>query len=256
MALADAASDAAFLRRMQQRLLRDDCYLIGVANEDPDDLVLAASTVTASSHQPGGEPELIRSGQTRAIHGRPGGRVAHNLWEDVLRDATAATEPATAKDAAAGSPPARIESAASAASAPVVTCAPPNRARPGLHRWMSDPAAGLPAWIEVRWADPVVIGEVQLIFDTGQHRHLTLSQADGYTNKMQWGRPQAETVSDYAIDVEANGVWSEIVRERGNYQRRRVHALAAGRTVTALRVRVDATHGLHHARILEVRAYR
>jgi hypothetical protein len=56
--------------------------------------------------------------------------------------------------------------------------------------------------------------------------------------------------------VEADGAWSEVVRERGNYQRRRVHALPGGRSVTALRVKVDATHGLDHARILEVRAYR
>ena len=257
LALAEAATDSAFLRRVQQRLLRDDCYLIGVANEDPDDLVRTASAVTASSHQPGGEPELIRSGQTRAIHGRPGGRVAHNLWEDVLRGATATTESAAAGPAAAGSPPAHIESAPSGATAPAaVTCAPPDRARPGLHRWMSDPAVGLPAWIEVRWDSPVMIGEIQLIFDTGQHRHLTLSQADGYTKKMQWGRPQAETVRDYVIEVEADGAWSEVVRERGNYQRRRVHALPGGRSVTALRVKVDATNGLDHARIFEVRAYR
>ncbi len=242
--------------RVQQRLLRDDCYLIGVANEDPDDLVRAASTVTASSYQPGGEAELIRSGQTRAIHGRPGGRVAHNLWEDVLRGATATTESAGTEAAAAASPSTQIESAPPVASAPVVTCAPPDRARPGLHRWISDPAAGLPAWIEIRWANPVVIGEIQLIFDTGQHRHLTLSQADGYTKKMQWGRPQAETVSDYAIDGEANGAWTEMVRERGNCQRRRVHTFAEDRSVTALRVRVDSTHGLDHARILEIRAYR
>lgn len=258
-ALAEAATDPAFLRRVQQRLLRDDCYLIGVANEDADDLVRAASTVTASSHQPGGEPEWIRSGQTRAIHGRPGGRVAHNLWEDVLRGAAAAPPPPKgsgvpgAPSAAPASEPASDPAAAAPAA---VTCAPPDRARPGLHRWMSDPAAGLPAWIEVRWASPVQIGEVQLIFDTGQHRHLTLSQADGYTKRMQWGRPQAETVSDYVIEVETDGAWSEVVCERDNYQRRRVHALSSVRMVTALRVRVDATHGLDHARILELRAYR
>jgi hypothetical protein len=212
--------------------------------------------VTASSHQTGGEPELIRSGQTRTIHGRPGGRVPHNLWEDVLRGATVTTESARTEAVAAASPSTQIESALPVASAHVVTCAPPDRARPGLHRWMSDPAAGLPAWIEVRWESPVMIGEIQLIFDTGQHRHLTLSQADGYTKKMQWGRPQAETVSDYAIDVETSGAWTEVVHERGNYQRRRVHALPGGRLVTALRVNVDATNGLDHARILEVRAYR
>jgi hypothetical protein len=296
--LAEAAEDAAFLHRVQQRLLRDDCYLIGVANEDRDDLVRAASAVTASSHQPGGEPELIRSGQTRAIHGRPSARVMHNLWDDVLRDAAPSSFPATPDggsgiaegDAAkpdsgtasaegvaalrrvsdprqvapgsarhahdSGAPPVSSDRPAPSATTIAATCAPPDRARPGLHRWMSDPAAGLPAWIEVRWASVVVIGEIQLIFDTGLHRHLTLSQADGYTKKMQWGRPQFETVSDYVIEVQTNGAWTEVARERGNYQRRRVHTIPAARAVTALRVRVDATHGLDHARILELRAYR
>lgn len=120
---------------------------------------------------------------------------------------------------------------------------------------MSDPAAGLPAWLEIRWPTPVALRELQLIFDTGQHRHLTLSQADGYTQRMQWGRPQAETVKDYAIEVESDGVWSEVVRERGNYQRRRVHAVEGAAEVVAVRVKVEATHGIDHARILEVRAY-
>ena len=74
---------------------------------------------------------------------------------------------------------------------------------------------------------------------------------------MQWGRPQAETVRDYAIEVQADGRWTEVVRETGNHQRRRVHRLSEGRpaSVTALRIRVDATNGPDHARIIEVRAY-
>jgi len=135
------------------------------------------------------------------------------------------------------------------------TVAPPDRAVPGTHRWMSDPVANLPATLELRWPAPVTVCEIQLIFDTGLHRFLTLSQADGYTAKMQWGRPQPETVRDYRLELETAGGWTEAHREAGNYQRRRVHRLERPVETRALRVVVTATNGLDHARICEVRVY-
>jgi hypothetical protein len=50
-------------------------------------------------------------------------------------------------------------------------------------------------------------------------------------------------------------VVGEIEGVEGNYQRRRVHRLAAPVAASALRVTVTATNGLDHARICEVRAY-
>jgi hypothetical protein len=120
---------------------------------------------------------------------------------------------------------------------------------------MSDPAAGLPAWLELRWPESVALREVQLIFDTGLHRFLTLSPADGYTARMHWGRPQPETVRDYRLEIETAAGWQPVHTERGNYQRRRVHTLDAPRQSSALRVVVEATHGLDHARVCEVRVY-
>ncbi|MCA9221878.1 MAG: FAD-dependent oxidoreductase [Planctomycetales bacterium] len=72
----------------------------------------------------------------------------------------------------------------------------PDRARAGLQRWVSGPGS-LPAWIQFEWPGPRSLQSIQLVFDTGMHRHLTLSHHDGYTAKMQWGRPQPETVRDY-----------------------------------------------------------
>ena len=120
---------------------------------------------------------------------------------------------------------------------------------------MSDPAAGLPAKLELRWREPVMVREVQLIFDTGLDRFLTLSQADGYTARMMWGRPQPETVRDYHIEAESITGWKVVHMERGNYQRRRVHSLDLTELVVALRIAVTATNGLDHARICEIRAY-
>jgi hypothetical protein len=229
---AAIATDRALVGQIQQRLLRDDAYLIGVPRADPDDFAPHA-TVTASSAQPGGDPALVLSAQTRAVHGpaTTGPAAARNQWEDVLKE---------------------IETGHARA---LYTSAPPGRAALGTHRWMSDPAAGFPAMLELRWPTPVTIREIQLIFDTGLHRFLTLSQADGYTARMMWGRPQPETVRDYRLEVATPAGWQLVHAERGNYQRRRVHRLAATVTAHALRVVVEAAHGLDHARVCEVRVY-
>jgi len=205
---AEVPARPELMQAVQQRLLRDDCYLIGVTHRDGDDLVRQAQVIVASSAQAGAAAEQIRSGQTRTVQGKGEG-----------------------------------------------ICAPPDRANPGLHRWMSEPQAGLPAWLEVRWARPVALGSVELIFDTGLHRLLTLSQADGYTAKMQWGRPQPETVRDYRIEAGVKGHWEVLETVTGNYQRRRVHAVASARPLDALRIVVTATNGLDHARICELRCY-
>jgi len=122
----------------------------------------------------------------------------------------------------------------------------------GTHRWMSDPAAGLPAWIELGWPEPIEARSVQLIFDTGLHRGLTFSLADAYTAKMQWGRPQPETVRDYRLELFLAGQWRKVAEICGNYQRRRVHLLE-GAAFERLRLTVTATNGLDHARVCEIR---
>ena len=220
---------------VQQQLLRDDCYLVGVRSSDEKDLVATATEFVASSSQRGAEAERVHSGQTRAVHGQPEASVAGaatNLWEDVLTHVDSGEE---------------VEAA--------VTCAPPDRARAGLHRWMSDPAVGLPAWIETRWAEPVSVCEVAIVFDTGLHRLLTLSGADAYTAKMQWGQPQEETVRDYLVELEIDGTWQPVAMVAGNYQRLRRHTFDVVTQVAALRVTVSATNGIDHARIIEIRAY-
>ncbi len=196
---ADIAADSGLMHAIQQKLLKDDCYLIDAQNGDERDLVRHAAQITASSSQAGAEPGNVRSGHAR-----------------------------------------------------MVACVPPERIQHGLHRWMSVEA---PAWLEIRWHEPVTLREVVLIFDTGLHRLLTLSQADGYTQKMLWGRPQPETVRDYTLNIETADGWQELVKVEGNYQRRRSHILEQTESATALRIQVTATNGLGHARIVKVRAY-
>ena len=241
IALAEGISPAELTEqselwpRVQQQLLRDDCYLVGARNEDSKDLVRQASEIVASSEQPGAEAEFVRSGQTRAVHGRPETSVAGanvNLWEDVLD---------------------HVESGEEVAAA--VTCAPPDRAHPGLHRWMSDPTEAQLGWIEVRWDETVALREIALVFDTGLHRLLTLSGADAYTAKMQWGQAQEETVRDYILEAKIDGTWERLATVTDNYQRLCRDRLDDVVDTSALRVTVTATNGIDHARIMEIRAY-
>jgi hypothetical protein len=125
---------------------------------------------------------------------------------------------------------------------------------PGTHRWMSDPARGLPAWLRLTWTQPVRLEQVQLTFDTGLHRCLTLSQNDTVHERCIWG-PQPETVRDYRlIGVSPDGVAETILQERGNFQRVRRHTFAA-RLLKSLDIVVLAMNGIDHARIVEIRCY-
>ncbi len=192
------------VKAVQQRLLRDDAYLIGISNGDPSDLARIAA-VSASSQQPGGPAENVISGRTRAVHGVDGVK----------------------------SP----------------------RVNPGTHRWMSDPAGHLPQWIELRWSEPVDVGRLELIFDTGMHRVLTLTHSDEYAAKMQWGQPQEETVRDYNIEYESGNKWESLVNISDNYLRRRVHVFSEMVSTGAIRIAVTKTNGIDHARICGVRVY-
>ncbi|MDG1897488.1 MAG: FAD-dependent oxidoreductase [Fuerstiella sp.] len=127
----------------------------------------------------------------------------------------------------------------------------PERTDEGFHRWMSAPNEW-PASIRFNWQAPQSIRAIELVFDTGMHRHLTLSHHDGYTSRMIWGRPQPETVRDYAVQIIEQGEWKTLCDISGNYQRLRRHSLPKGTVTSSLRIVVTATNGLDHARILAV----
>jgi len=211
---AEIAADVKLVRAIQQQLLRDDCYLIGISNEDPHDLVRHAAQIRELD-----AGRLVRQNEERLPHSGECAYSAENIRSGQTR---------------------------------IVTKLPDDRQSPGLHRWMS---LELPATLEIRWNEPVGIREVVLIFDTGLHRLLTLSQADGYTQKMLWGQPQPETVRGYALSVETPQGWQTVESIPNNHQRQRKHLLTLTGSVTALRLTITATNGLDHARVVEVRAY-
>jgi hypothetical protein len=105
------------------------------------------------------------------------------------------------------------------------------------------------AWIDLQWDEPQTVREIQLTFDSGFQRELTLTAQDAI-NRGIVRAPQPETVRDYAITAGA----AELVRETNNHQRMKRHRFNPIATRT-LRVHVKATNGDDFARILEVRCY-
>lgn len=120
-------------------------------------------------------------------------------------------------------------------------------ARPeiGANIWISDPEQALPQWLELKWPSPTEIGHVSIAFDTYLDAMLQLGVVEP--------GPARECVRDYAILVDVDGTWREVVTVTGNYQRRRNHDFAPV-TARALRLEVRATNGSPSARVYELRA--
>ena len=119
------------------------------------------------------------------------------------------------------------------------------------HRWIA-PMSPEGAWLELAWDEPPKIGHVQLTFDTGFHRELTLSAQDR-VNDAIIRAPQPETVRDYRlVAVDPDGREVELARVEGNHQRLRRHDFKPVQAAK-LRVEITATNGSETARIYEVR---
>lgn len=117
-----------------------------------------------------------------------------------------------------------------------------------IHQWqarLSD--AG--AWLELRWPKPVTLREIQLTFDSGFQRELTLTSANTH-NKPMIRAPQPETVRDYRLLAGDR----EIANVTGNHQRLNRHRVDPV-TTDRLRIEITANNGSDLARVFEIRCY-
>jgi len=123
-----------------------------------------------------------------------------------------------------------------------------------IHQWAAPLTEAEPAWIELKWDRPRRIGQVQITFDTGFKRQLTLSaQESQQVNLLR--APQPETVRDYdVLALLPNGEQRVLARVKGNFQRLRRHQFDAVEA-QSVRVTVHATNGDRLARIFEIRCY-
>lgn len=90
----------------------------------------------------------------------------------------------------------------------------------GTHRWMSDPSDKQAPWLQLDWEQPVSISQVELVFDTGLHRYLTLTHSDDYAHGMYWGTGQPETIRHFRVEGRGvDGHWQTLVEVKDNFQR-------------------------------------
>ncbi len=121
------------------------------------------------------------------------------------------------------------------------------------HRWGAKAIDG-GQWIELAWDDPVLLDEIQITFDSGFHRQLTLSASDGASRNIIRG-PQPEMVKDYQISfVDDSGARQGLVDIEGNYLRLRRHRFAAIQ-LRSLRLHALTTHATEQIRVFEIRCY-
>jgi len=111
------------------------------------------------------------------------------------------------------------------------------------------------AWIQLSWDKPQRIRMVQIIFDTGFQRELTLSASDSVTRGIIRAA-QPETVKDYVVlgRKPAQTSFIPLATVTGNHQRLNRVAFDPVE-LEAIRIHVRATNGDDFARIFEIRCY-
>jgi hypothetical protein len=129
------------------------------------------------------------------------------------------------------------------------------RALPGYENRWAAPLGESGAWLELAWERPQTIRQVQLTFDSGFQRELTLSSSAA-ANVDIIRAPQPETVRRYSLlyQPDEGKEWVELASVERNHQRLRRHEF---NPVTAKRIRIHVkeTNGDKLARIFEVRCY-
>jgi hypothetical protein len=110
------------------------------------------------------------------------------------------------------------------------------------------------AWIELTWPKPQTIRHVQITFDTGFERPLTLTSQNSFNAKMVRG-PQPETVRDYELFcTDGDGKQHSLAKITGNHQRVNRHNFPAIEA-KSIRLKIARTNGSETARVYEVRCY-
>jgi hypothetical protein len=125
---------------------------------------------------------------------------------------------------------------------------------PAIHRWAARLGAG-GCWIELAWPKPQRLRQVQITFDSGFQRELTLSSSDA-TMRGIVRAAQPETAKDYSVLLRRPGSaeLAPVAEVRGNHQRLRRHSFEP-MEADAVRIHITATNGDELARIFEVRCY-
>jgi len=110
-------------------------------------------------------------------------------------------------------------------------------------------------YVQLEWKEGVKLSRIQITFDTGFERQLTLTHQDSQNATMIRG-PQPETPRDYELLYRApdKEIWTSLLKVADNYQRVRRHEFGPF-TASGLRLNITATNGSKLAAVYEVRCY-
>ena len=203
------------IRDLQQLLMKQDQYIPGLKNEDPEDLARGAS-VSATSSQ-----DRIRFAGTSSIGwsiSQKSGAFRHH--RDPEREGFFYSEGA--------SPAAVIDGVSRIVGHEA-------------HAWVSDETQPLPQTLTLEWKRPVRASEVRIVFNS--------DLMPTYPAAMP-----AQLVKAYDVEVKAGGRWETVVTETDNWRRLAVHGFGS-REITALRLVCKETWGDPSAQVFEVRVY-
>jgi len=114
------------------------------------------------------------------------------------------------------------------------------------HLWLSDPAAGMPQWVELSWAEPVALRTLELTFPM----QLML--------ETHWENPfyvAPHIARRFHLEAEVDGQWRVLARVEDNVRTR--CRLVLGDVVVTERIRlvIEQTHGSRSAGLVEWRCY-
>lgn len=109
--------------------------------------------------------------------------------------------------------------------------------------FVSDPARGLPAWVELGFPNPIQFNQVQITFDTNCNRRVRLPLFR-----------YPECVKRYEVAIATAAGWRTVAGDNDNYRRRRAHVFERVHS-DKLRIAILETNGSPSARMYEVRIY-
>ncbi len=205
-----------WLHDLRQRLVRDDQTIKGVRNDQATDVARGAR-ITASAEEGEALAANVVNGWSRDM---PGPNDKCRPEQDV----------------------------------PLKICGDGRPLEKAVNHWAA-PMGADGAWIELRWEEPRTIREIQLIFDTGFQRELTLTSSDTINDGIIRAA-QPETVRDYDVLYRRPGddTLIPLLSVTGNYQRLNRHRVAPP-ALQALRIHIRATNGDRCAKLFEIHCH-
>ena len=113
------------------------------------------------------------------------------------------------------------------------------------YEWVSDPKESMPQWVELTLDKPQYINTICLTFDTDMNNPPMLHPMNANPERL---------ITDYTVSVFDGEKWIDIVRQRGNHMRRRIHKFDR-MYAEKVKITAEKTFGDPSARLFEVRIY-